>query len=152
MTEHWQQVIVTPEFGNGQLTTGNRIIYELADNYSIAAMLKDILHKFIVIDGVTSVHLIRDDGEVVDGLETGDIDDNQLAAVVSFVMAESKAMALKLCNDPLTMVYLEFRDYLLLSSPLTGQLFIVIIVKPSANIALVMAELKKNRDTIIQQL
>ena len=115
-------------------------------------MLKDILLKFIVIEGVTSVHVIRDDGEIVEGLETVDIDENQLAAVVSFVMAESKAMALKLCNDPLTMVYLEFRDYLLISAPLKDQLFIVIIVKPSANIALVTAELRKNRESIIGQL
>ena len=115
-------------------------------------MLKDTLHKFIVIEGVTSVHVIRDDGEVVDGLETVEVDENQLAAVVSFVMAESKAMALKLCNDPLTMVYLEFRDYLLISSPLKDQLFIVIIVKPSANLALVTAELRKNRELIIGQL
>jgi len=115
-------------------------------------MLKDILHKFILIEGVTSVHVIRDDGEVVEGLETVDVDNNQLAAVISFVMAESKAMALKLCNDPLTLVYLEFRDYLLLSSPLKDQLFIVVIVKPSANIALVTAELRKNREAILQML
>ena len=119
--------------------------------YSIAFMLKDTLHKFIVIEGVTSVHVIRDDGEVVDGLETVEVDENQVGCC-SFVMAESKAMALKLCNDPLTMVYLEFRDYLLISSPLKNQLFIVIIVKPSANLALVTAELRKNRELIIGQL
>jgi predicted regulator of Ras-like GTPase activity (Roadblock/LC7/MglB family) len=142
---------MTPEYSNGQKMPGN-IIYEVADNYSIASMLKDILHKFIVIDGVTSVHVIRDDGEVVEGLTTRDIDDVQLAAVVAFVMAESKAMALKVSNDPLAMVYLEFRDYLLLSAPLKELLFIVVIVKPSANIALITAELKKNRETIIEQL
>src|SRR5271157_807829 len=148
----WQAVDVTPEERNGQLMVRNRIIYEVADNYSIVAMLKDILHKFIIIDGVISVRVIRDDGEVVEGLETGDVDDKQLAAVVSFVMAESKAMALKLSKDPLTMVYLEFRDYMLLSAPLKEQFFIVVIIKPSANIALISTELKKNRDGIVQIL
>ena len=142
---------MTPEERNGLSIPGNSI-YEVADNYSTAYMLKDILHKFIVIDGVISVHVIRDDGEVVEGLTTRDIDEVQLAAVIAFVMAESKAMALKVSNDPLTMVYLEFRDYLLMSTPLKEQLFIIVIVKPTANIALVTAELKKNRATLIEQL
>ncbi len=140
-----------PEDRNGQSIPGNTI-YEVADNYSFAFMLRDILHKFIVIDGVISVHVIRDDGEVVEGLTTREIDEVQLAAVIAFVMAESKAMALKLSNDPLSMVYLEFRDYLLLLSPLKDQLFIVVIVKPTANIALITTELKKNRDSFIEQL
>jgi len=115
-------------------------------------MLKDILNKFIILEGVTSVTIIRDDGEVVDSLDTREIDDIQLAAVVSFVMAESKAMAQKLGKDPLTMVYLEFRDYMLLSAPLKDQLFIVVIAKPTANIALINAELKKNHQNILQSL
>jgi predicted regulator of Ras-like GTPase activity (Roadblock/LC7/MglB family) len=142
---------MTPEDRNGLFIPGNTI-YEVADNYSIASMLKDILHKFIAIDGVISVHVIRDDGEVVEGLTTREIDEVQLAAVIAFVMAESKAMALKVSNEPPVMVYLEFRDYLLLLSPLKGQLFIVVIVKPTANIALVTTELKKNRGSFIEQL
>jgi predicted regulator of Ras-like GTPase activity (Roadblock/LC7/MglB family) len=142
---------MTPEDRNGLSKPGNTI-YEVADNYSFASMLRDILHKFIVIDGVISVHVVRDDGEVVNGLTTREIDEVQLAAVIAFVMAESKAMALKVSNDPLAMVYLEFRDYLLLLSPLKEQLFIVVIVKPTANIALVTTELKKNRGSFIEQL
>jgi predicted regulator of Ras-like GTPase activity (Roadblock/LC7/MglB family) len=115
-------------------------------------MIKDILNKFIIIEGVISVTIIKDDGEVVEGLDTGEIDDAQLAAVVSFVMAESRAMALILGKDPLNMVYLEFRDNMLLSAPLKDQLFIVVIAKPTANIALINSELKKNRENILQSL
>jgi predicted regulator of Ras-like GTPase activity (Roadblock/LC7/MglB family) len=115
-------------------------------------MFEDILNKFIIIDGVSSVTIIRDNGEVVESQKTGDFDDAQLAAVISFVLEESKSMASKLGKEPLSMVFIEFRDHILLSAPLKEHIFIVLIAKPSANIAQINMELRKNRDRLSQVL
>jgi predicted regulator of Ras-like GTPase activity (Roadblock/LC7/MglB family) len=111
-------------------------------------MFEDILNKFIILDGVSSVTIIRDNGEVVESQKTGDFDDSQLAAVISFVLEESKATALKLGKEPLSMVFIEFRDHILLSAPIKDRLFIVLIAKPSANIAQINMEIKKNREKL----
>lgn len=115
-------------------------------------MFEDILTKFIILDGVSSATIIRDNGEVVESRNTGDFDDGQLAAVVSFILVESKSMASKLGKEPLSMVFIEFRDYIVLSAPLKEHVFIVLIANPSANIAQINLELKKNREKLLQVL
>lgn len=113
-------------------------------------MFEDILNKFIIIDGVSSVTILRDNGEVIESQKTGDFDDGQLAAVISFVLEESKSMASKLGKEPLSMVFIEFRDHILLSAPLRDHIFIVLIASPGANIAQINLELKKNRERLSQ--
>jgi predicted regulator of Ras-like GTPase activity (Roadblock/LC7/MglB family) len=71
-------------------------------------MFEDILNKFIIIDGVSSVTIIRDNGEVVESQKTGDFDDGQLAAVISFVLEESKSMASKLGKNRFLWYLLNF--------------------------------------------
>lgn len=56
-------------------------------------MVKQALQKLLVLDGVQSAMIIRKDGTVVGSVESGEGDEEQIAAVVSFVMAESSAMA-----------------------------------------------------------
>lgn len=111
-------------------------------------MYEDVLNKFIILDGVSSGTIIRDNGEVIESQKTGDFDDDRLAAVISFVLEESKSMASKLGKEPITMVFIEFRDHILLSAPLKDHVFIVLIAKPGANIAQINMELKKVRDRL----
>jgi predicted regulator of Ras-like GTPase activity (Roadblock/LC7/MglB family) len=113
-------------------------------------MFEEVLNKFIIIEGVSSATIIRDNGELVESQKTGDVDDSQLAAVISFVLEESKSMASKLGKEPLSMVFIEFRDHILLSAPLKEHIFIVLIAKPTANIAQINLELKKNRERLSQ--
>ena len=115
-------------------------------------MLKDILSKFLVLEGVSAVTVISDDGEVIEKLETGVVDDVQLAAVISFVMAEAKAMALRFGDEPLSMLYLEFRDWMLLSAPIREHIFVIVIAKPNANIAQISTEMKKQNQNIANSL
>jgi predicted regulator of Ras-like GTPase activity (Roadblock/LC7/MglB family) len=116
--------------------------------YLKCGMFEDILSKFIILDGVSSVTIIRDNGEVIISRKTGDFDDRRLAAVISFILEESKSMASKLGKEPLSMVFIEFRDHILLSAPLKDNVFIVLIANPGANIAQINMELKKNRELL----
>lgn len=116
------------------------------------AALHDLLHKLFIINGVTAVAVITGEGRVVESLETETVDDAQLAAVISFVMAESGVMARKFGKEHLSLVYLEFQDRVLISVPLNGQFVIVFIAKPNTNIAQIHAELKRDRDMIVGAL
>ena len=115
-------------------------------------MFEDILNKFIILDGVSAVTIIRDNGEVINSQKTDDFDDRQLAAVISFILEESKSLASKLGKEPLSMVFIEFRDHILLSAPLKDHIFIVLIANPGANIGQINIELKKNRDRLAKLL
>ncbi len=112
-------------------------------------MFDEILNKFIILDGVSSVTIIRDNGEVVESQKTEDFDDGKLAAEVSFVLEESKSLASKLGKEPLSMIFIEFRDHIILSAPIKDHLYIVLIALPGANIAKINIELKKNRDLLL---
>lgn len=111
-------------------------------------MFEEVLNKFIILDGISSVTIIRDNGEVIESQKTGNFDDGKLAAVISFVIEESKSMASKLGKEPLSMVFIEFRDHIILSAPLKDHIFIVLIAKPTANIAKINLELKKIRERL----
>jgi len=76
------------------------------------------LKRIFSLDGVRMSLVIDPEGEVKEEMGAENIDGDQLAAVVSFVMAESRAMATRLGDDQISMVFVEFRDIALLSLPL----------------------------------
>jgi Uncharacterized distant relative of homeotic protein bithoraxoid len=112
-------------------------------------MLEHILGKFLVLKGVSAVTLIHRDGEVIESEETIPLNEQAVGAVVSFVLAESAALAQGLEKDNFSMVIVEFEDLLLISSPLSDDIFIVIIAGAHANIGQVSYELRKIKDEIL---
>ncbi|HUU75735.1 MAG TPA: roadblock/LC7 domain-containing protein [Methanoregulaceae archaeon] len=115
-------------------------------------MLKSVLHRFFNIPGVKTVLIIRSDGHIIEDVESGDIDDDRLAAVTSFVMAESQVLAKQLGQPKISMIFIEFREILLSSIPLKDDLFLVVITTPAANIGQINYELKKNMEIICSYL
>jgi predicted regulator of Ras-like GTPase activity (Roadblock/LC7/MglB family) len=115
-------------------------------------MLKQALQKFFILEGVSSAMIIRKDGEVVEKVESGSHDDRHVAAVVAFVMAESRAMATELGQENLSMVFVEFQDKALMSVPVNDDLYLVLIANSQANIAKIGRELQKNRDLIVSMV
>ena len=111
-------------------------------------MLKSALKRFLTFPGVHTVLVIRSDGQVVEGMESGAAGQEQLAAVVSFVMAESQALAAKLSQARVLTVFVEFRNMMLASIPIKDDLFMVIITTPDANTGQIVYELKKSMPEI----
>ena len=111
-------------------------------------MLNEVLGRFIILDGVSSATIIRDSGEVLYSRSTTDFNNAELGAVISFVLAESRAIALKVGNEPINRVFVEFRDYLIITEPLKDHVYIVLVAKPGANVAQINMELKKNMDKL----
>jgi predicted regulator of Ras-like GTPase activity (Roadblock/LC7/MglB family) len=111
-------------------------------------MIKDFVNTLFILNGVIAVTFFKEDGQVVEELDKGDLSDQQLTTSLSFMMAESRAMALKIGNEPFTMVYVEFQDRILLSAPIKEQFFVVVVAKPTANIAQISSIIKKHQKTI----
>lgn len=107
-------------------------------------MPKIDIKRIFSLDGVKMAIAIDPEGEVKEEMGAENIDGDQLAAVVSFVMAESRAMATRLGEDQISMVFVEFRDIALLSIPLDEGYFLLLLTDPSANVGQISYELKKS--------
>lgn len=105
------------------------------------------LKRIFSLDGVRMSLVIDPEGEVQEEMGAENIDGDQLAAVVSFVMAESRAMATRLGDDQISMVFVEFRDIALLSLPLEEGYFLLLLTDPSANVGQISYELKKSQES-----
>ncbi|OPX71089.1 MAG: Roadblock/LC7 domain protein [Methanoregulaceae archaeon PtaB.Bin108] len=105
------------------------------------------LKRIFSLDGVRMSLVIDPEGEVEEEMGAENIDGDQLAAVVSFVMAESRAMATRLGDDQISMVFVEFRDIALLSLPLDEGYFLLLLTDPSANVGQISYELKKSQES-----
>ena len=116
-------------------------------------MLKEILNKFLVINGVAAAIVVQENGEIVESIKTGlIIDRDRLESVISTIMLDSKATAVRFGNAPLSMVFVEFSDNFIILGPLAEEFFLIIIAKTTANIGQITYEMKKNQEDIVSEL
>jgi predicted regulator of Ras-like GTPase activity (Roadblock/LC7/MglB family) len=116
-------------------------------------MLKQILNKFLVLDGVQAAIVIQENGEVIESIKSGIvIAKKSLDAVLSTIMLDSKATASRFGNAPLSMVFVEFSDNFLILGPIAEEFFLIIIAKNTANIGQITYEMKKNQAAIVSEL
>ena len=116
-------------------------------------MLKQILNKFLVLDGVQAAIVIQENGEVIESIRSGIvIAKKSLDAVLSTIMLDSKATASRFGNAPLSMVFVEFSDNFLILGPIAEEFFLIIIAKNTANIGQITYEMKKNQAAIVSEL
>lgn len=115
-------------------------------------MLKEILNKFLIINGVQAAVVIEENGEIIESIKSGIVIDKNLDKVISTVMLDSKATAIHFGNAPLSMVFVEYTDNFLILGPLAEEFYLVIIAKNSANIGQITYEMKKNQDAIVSFL
>ncbi len=115
-------------------------------------MLKEILNKFLIINGVQAAVVIQENGEIIESIKSGIVIDKTLASVISTVMLDSKTTAAHFGNAALSMVFVEYSDTFLILGPLAEEFFLIIIAKNSANIGQITYEMKKNQDAIVSFL
>lgn len=107
-------------------------------------MLKSALKNFLAFPGVKTIFILRSDGQVITGVGADAEIQEHLAAVVSFVVAESEALAMQLSQSRVLAVFVEFRDMMLASIPVKEDHFLVLITASDANIGKITYELNKN--------
>lgn len=111
-------------------------------------MLKTIMNKFLILHEVRGVMIIRQNGEIIEGIKSGIDCDDRFRTAVSALMVGSKATADNFGNSPVFMVFMEFSDYFLLLAPLKEEFFLLIIAQNTANIGQINQEMKKNKEEI----
>jgi predicted regulator of Ras-like GTPase activity (Roadblock/LC7/MglB family) len=115
-------------------------------------MLKEILNKFLILNGVQAAVVVQENGEIIESIKSGIIINQDLESAISTVMLDSKATATQFGNASLTMVFVEYSENFLIIGPLIEEFFLLIIAKNSANIGQITYEMKKNQDEIVSLL
>jgi predicted regulator of Ras-like GTPase activity (Roadblock/LC7/MglB family) len=117
-----------------------------------APMLREILNKFLNLQEVRGVIVLRGDGGIVESLKSGMEYDATFMAAVSNLMVGSKATVETLGKAPAFIAFIEFSEYFLLLAPLNEDFFLLVIAQNTANIAQINQEIKKNKETLLSLL
>jgi predicted regulator of Ras-like GTPase activity (Roadblock/LC7/MglB family) len=115
-------------------------------------MLREILNKFLNLQDVRGVIVLRGDGGIVESLKSGMEYDTTFMAAVSNLMVGSKATVETFGNTPAFMAFIEFSEYFFLLAPLNEDFFLLVIAQNTANIAQINQEIKKNKETLLSLL
>ncbi len=115
-------------------------------------MLKETLNKFLIINGVQAAIVVQENGEIIESMKSGITIDADLQSVIATIMLDSQVTAKHFGDALLTMVFVEYTDYFLILGPIIEEFFLVIIAKNTANIGQITYEMKKNQDSIVEQL
>ena len=115
-------------------------------------MLKEILNKFLILNGVQAAILVQENGEIIESMKSGIKIDDDLQKVISTLMLDSKATASRFGNAPLSMLFLEYADYFIIIGPVMEEFFLLIIARNTANIGQITYEMKKNQEAIVSFL
>lgn len=115
-------------------------------------MLKQILNKFLILNDVQAAIVIQENGEIIQSIKSGIVINEELQAVLSILMLDSKKNAAQFGSASLSMVFLEFSDNFLILGPIMDEFYLLIIAKQTANIGQITYEMKKNKDAIVSAL
>jgi predicted regulator of Ras-like GTPase activity (Roadblock/LC7/MglB family) len=115
-------------------------------------MLREILNKFLNLQDVRGIIILRGDGGIVESLKSGMEYDATFMAAVSNLMVGSKATVETFGNAPAFMAFIEFSEYFFLLAPLDEDFFLLVIAQNTANIAQINQEIKKNKETLVSLL
>ncbi|MFA6225475.1 MAG: hypothetical protein WC620_04665 [Methanoregula sp.] len=116
-------------------------------------MLKQTLNTFLVINGAQAAMVVEENGEIIESIKSEIIiDKNNIVTIISTVMLDSKATALRFGGAPLSMVFVEYFDNFIILGPIAEEFFSIIIAKNTANIGQITYEMKKNQEDIASEL
>ncbi|MGD0080578.1 MAG: roadblock/LC7 domain-containing protein [Methanoregula sp.] len=115
-------------------------------------MLKEILNKFLILNGVQAAVVIQENGEIIESMKSGIVIDRNLRTALSTIMIDTRSAAAGFNSAPLSMVFAQYSDKFLILGPLAEEFFLVIIAKSTANIGQISYEMKKNQEAIVSLL
>ena len=115
-------------------------------------MLKEILNKFLVLNGVKAAILVQENGEIIESIKSGIRIDENLRNAIAILMVESKTTAASFGDAPLSMLFVEYDEFLIIMGPVMEEFFLLIIAQSTANIGKITYEMKKNKEAIVSFL
>ena len=116
------------------------------------AVLKEILNKFLILNGVQAAMVVQENGEIIESMKSGIRIDEELQRVIATLMLDSKATATSFGDAPLSMLFVEYADYFLIIGPVMEEFYLLVIAKNTANIGQITYAMKKNQEEIMSTL
>ncbi|HUH78724.1 MAG TPA: roadblock/LC7 domain-containing protein [Methanoregula sp.] len=116
------------------------------------AVLKEILNKFLILNGVQAAMVVQENGEIIESMKSGIRLDEEMQGVIATLMLDSKATATSFGDAPLSMLFVEYADYFLIIGPVMEEFFLFVIAKNTANIGQITYAMKKNQEEIVSSL
>ena len=115
-------------------------------------VLKEILNKFLILNGVQAAILVQENGEIVESIKSGIKIDENLQNAIATLMIDSKSTATRLADSPLSMLFVEYEDFFIIMGPVMEEFFLLIIAKSTSTIGQITYAMKKNQEAIVSFL
>jgi predicted regulator of Ras-like GTPase activity (Roadblock/LC7/MglB family) len=115
-------------------------------------VLKEILNKFLILNGVQAAILVQENGEIIESIKSGIRIDENLKTAIATLMIDSKASAASFGDAPLSMLFVEYADYFIIMGPVMEEFFLLIVARSTANIGQITYAMKKNQEAIVSFL
>ncbi|MBI2796424.1 MAG: roadblock/LC7 domain-containing protein [Gemmatimonadetes bacterium] len=97
-------------------------------------------------EGVDAAVVLGRDGIVIDSSAPPDIDTERLAAHIPSILSGADDLGASAMRGPLTMAVIEQPGGLALVCALSAEAVLLVLVRPEANVASLLYELRRNRE------
>ena len=99
-------------------------------------------------EGVNAAIVLGRDGLLIDGQHDGSVDPEHLAAHVPSILAAADELAGAARQDSIRTIIVEYAAGLALISVLSVDAMLLLLVRPDANLAQLLFEVRRNRERI----
>lgn len=114
--------------------------------------LKEQLEDFLIVEGVTTVVVVGRDGFIIDAVSKGDLNIDDVGAVVSTGMGSSESMGIDLKVGNMNQGMLEYEDGIIFMKAISEDAILIIVSVPEVNLGMIRFQIKKRMGNIVAAL
>ncbi len=119
---------------------------------AIMNAIETILSEFTSIEGVHTACLVGRDGFILDHIARQSVDAEMVGAIASSGFGSAYSMGGQLGQGNLTMTMIEYENGPVMFAPVGSEAFLVIVADKETNLGWVRLSIKKNSQTIAQNV
>jgi predicted regulator of Ras-like GTPase activity (Roadblock/LC7/MglB family) len=107
--------------------------------------IRDLVIALRHRDGVEAVVVLGHDGLLIDGSVNADLDAEALAALVPPIAGAAADLAQTLARGPFGLSVLEYERGMAVVAAVSAQAFLLVLVRPDANLSQLLFDLRRHR-------
>jgi hypothetical protein len=110
--------------------------------------IRDLVNAIRQREGVEAAVVLGRDGLLIDSQSVPGLDAEDLAARIPAIIGPADELGEAISSGALLTAVLEYRTGLAIISVLNADAILVVLVRPEANVGLLLFELRRNREHI----
>jgi predicted regulator of Ras-like GTPase activity (Roadblock/LC7/MglB family) len=114
--------------------------------------LKEQLEDFLKVEGVITVVVVGRDGFIIDAASKGDLNIDDVGAVVSTGMGSSESMGIDLRVGNMNQGMLEYENGIIFMREISEDAILVVVSTPGVNLGMIRFQMKKRMADIVAAL